>query len=143
MESFLFLLFFSPLFRTHTNAARTRVQSDRQVGAGGGVGGELEELFLLALLDDGVDVADVGDRLEDILAPVGPALLLGLLDHLVVVLHQGPTQPRLLVLPHRRATSKALALLRGTAGRTGIGDGGGWRAAACGGGRGQIGRAHV
>lgn len=61
-----------------------------------------EEFGLLGLLNDGVDVADVGDGLEDLLveALIESALILGLLDHLVVVLHQSSPQPRLLVLPH-------------------------------------------
>lgn len=51
-----------------------------------------EALCLIGLVDDGVDVVDLGDGLQNlfVLVPVKPSLLFGLLDHLVVVLHQSP-----------------------------------------------------
>lgn len=51
-----------------------------------------EALRLIRLIDDGVDVVDLGDGLENlfVLVPVKPTLLFGLLYHLVVVLHQSP-----------------------------------------------------
>jgi hypothetical protein len=62
---------------------------------------------LLGLLDDGFDVANLGDRFKNLLllGLVGAALLLGLLHHLVVLPHQSPPQPRLLVLPHLKSLS--------------------------------------
>lgn len=64
----------------------------------------VDAIGLLGLFDDGLDVADFRDGLEEtlLLAVVEAALVLGLLDHLVVVLHQGATKPRFLVLTHHR-----------------------------------------
>lgn len=79
---------------------RRNAQADEEVG-GRVVEGE-DAVGLLRLLDDGFDVADLRDRFQNLLllGPVGAALLFGLLDHLVVLPHQSPPQPRLLVLPH-------------------------------------------
>lgn len=76
------------------------LQADEKVGDG--VVESEEAVGLLGLLDDGVDVGDLGDRFQNLLllVPVEAALLLRLLHQLVVLLHQSPPQPRLLVLPH-------------------------------------------
>lgn len=59
-------------------------------------------LSLLGLLEDGVDVADLGDGFENLLLEilVVLAFVFRFLDHVVVVLHQGPPQRRLLALHH-------------------------------------------
>lgn len=76
------------------------VRINEEVGDGI-VGGE-EARGLVGLLDDGVDVVDVSDGFQHLflLVPIEPTLVFGLLGHLVVVLHQGPSQRRLVVLPH-------------------------------------------
>lgn len=76
------------------------LQIDEEV-RDGVVKGE-EAVGFVGLFDDGVDVADMGDGFENLLmlVLVEVALFLCLLYHLVVLLHQGPSQPSLLVLPH-------------------------------------------
>lgn len=80
------------------------IQTDRHIRSKVVSGEEL--LRLLRVLDDGVNVIDVGNGLENflVLVTIEPALLLGLLNHLIVLFHQGPSQRRLVVLPHRRIT---------------------------------------
>lgn len=78
------------------------LQIDKEIGEG--VIDGVDAIGFLGLLDDGVDVGDFRDGFEDplLLAVVESALLLGLLDHLVMVLHEGAAEPRLLVLTHLR-----------------------------------------
>lgn len=66
------------------------------------VGEREDTVGFIGLLDYGVDVADFGNRFQNLLVLVliEAALFLGLQDHLVVLLYQRPTQPRLLILPH-------------------------------------------
>lgn len=75
---------------------------------GGGVVDGEEALGFVGLLDDGVDVVDIGDGFQNLLLLilVETALFFGLLDHLVVMLHQGPTQPSFLVLSHGCSEAK-------------------------------------
>ena len=76
------------------------LQSDGNVRLEGVEGEEAVGLF--GLLDNGIDVGNFGDGFENflVLILVESSFFLGLLDHLIVLLHQSPTQPRLLVLPH-------------------------------------------
>ena len=68
---------------------------------GGVVEGE-EALGFVGLLDDRVDVVNVGDGFQNLLllTPIEVALLFGLLKHLVMVLNQCPAKPGFLVLSH-------------------------------------------
>jgi len=62
-------------------------------GGGGGVFGERIE----GLFEHGIDVGDFGKGFENLLF-VEARLVLALLDHLIVLLHQGSTKPCFLVL---------------------------------------------
>jgi len=64
-------------------------KEDSQADDGGGGGGMFGNRFE-GLFDDGVDVGDFGEGFENLLS-VETRLVLALLNHLIVLLHQGST----------------------------------------------------
>lgn len=64
-------------------------KEDSQADDGGGGDGVFGERFE-GLFDDGVDVGDFGEGFENLLF-VEARLILALLNHLIVLLHQGST----------------------------------------------------